>query len=431
MAFLDFLGFRKKAELPTISRKSPINQITWLNVNGQVVPYDTKALTWVTKGLKGNADVYAIVTDIAQRGAEAPIDLYKEKKSGNQKRIKSELTEVENHPVLDLLNKPNEYQTREEFDEMIYLCLLIFGEVFVINVAGFDKPTQLHIFLPYEIVIDGEVLRRPTGYRIQSLPDKRFDPKDVLHIKLPNIPDSEQYLPTRGLAPLQSASMNLQKANAIEEAATYLSENKGAVGAAFVDEPDNDIEPTELESTWRKKAYGKGSEGRIMWSNSRLGFVSFVQSSSEMQIVDNGKYSTEQLCRVFHYPSLLLSNDSKTYDNYKTAVKQVLLQAVIPLQRRYYSKINGWLLPKFGLDSSYCLKVDTQYYIELQDDIKETVAALKDAYWISPNEKREWMDFDADPSPMANKLFIPSGMIPIDEASITPPDGNIDNMGDY
>jgi hypothetical protein len=58
-------------------------------------------------------------------------------------------------------------------------------------------------------------------------------------------------------------------------------------------------------------------------------------------------------------------------------------------------------------------------------------AALKDAYWISPNEKREWMDFDADPSPMANKLFIPSGMVPIDEASITPPDGNIDNMGDY
>ena len=108
MALLDFLGFRKKAEPPAISRKSPINQITWLNINGQVVPYDTKALTWVTKGLKGNADVYSIVTDIAQRGSEAPIDLYKEKKSGTTKRIKSELTENENHPVLDLLDKPND-----------------------------------------------------------------------------------------------------------------------------------------------------------------------------------------------------------------------------------------------------------------------------------------------------------------------------------
>ena len=430
MALLDFLGFRKKAEPPAISRKSPINQITWLNINGQVVPYDTKALTWVTKGLKGNADVYSIVTDIAQRGSEAPIDLYKEKKSGTTKRIKSELTEIENHPVLDLLDKPNSYQTRQEFDEMIYLCLLIFGEVFIINVSGFDKPTDLHIFLPYDIIIDGEMLRKPTWYRLNGLPDAKFEPKDVLHIKLPNIVESEKYLPDRGLAPLQSASMNLQKANAIEEAATYLSENKGAVGAAFVDEPDNDIEPSELESTWRKKAYGKGSEGRIMWSNSKLGFVSFVQTSQEMQIVDNGKYSTEQLCRVFHYPSILLSNDSKTYDNYKTAVKQLLLQAVLPLQNRYYSKLNGWLLPKYGLDRTHCLKVDVQYYQELQEDIKESVASLKDAYWLTPNEKRTWMDYEADPSPMANKLFIPSGMIPIDEASISQTD-NIDNMGDF
>ena len=431
MALLDFLGFRKKAEPPAISRKSPINQITWLNINGQVVPYDTKALTWVTKGLKGNADVYSIVTDIAQRGSEAPIDLYKEKKSGNTKRIKSELTEIESHPILDLLDKPNDYQTREEFDEMVYLCLLIFGEVFIINVSGFDKPTDLHIFLPYEIIIDGTILRKPVAYRIQSLPDAKFEPKDVLHIKLPNIPESEQYLPTRGLAPLQSASMSLQKANAIEEAATYLSENKGAVGAAFVDEPDNDIEPSELESTWQKKAYGKGAEGRIMFSNSRLGFVSFVQSSSEMQIIDNGKYSTEQLCRVFHYPSILLSNDSKTYDNYKTAVKQLLLQAVLPLQRRYYAKLNGWILPKFGLDRNYCLKVDTQYYQELQENVAETVIALKDAHWLTPNEKREWMEFEAYPSKEADLLFLPSGFTPIEESTLTQPDGNIDNMGDF
>lgn len=295
------------------------------------------------------------------------------------------------------------------------------------DLLGVGKPNQLHIFLPFEIEIDAEILRRPTAYRVASLPNVVFAPESVLHIKLPNIQTKDDYLPIRGQSPIEAGSMTLKKSNKIEESAAYLNENKGAIGAVYIDEPDVYGDVVDLEGRWEKKAYNQGSSGKIIWSNSRLGFVNFVQSAQELQIIENARYSTEQICRLFHYPSLLLTNDAKTLDNYKIAVRQMIIQTVLPLQNRYYAKISGWLLPKFGLDKSYKVLADTQYYTELQADLKEMVQILKDAHWLTINEKRAYMEYKAYKDPAADKILMPSGLSDLSEIGA----GLIENEGDY
>ena len=41
------------------------------------------------------------------------------------------------------------------------------------------------------------------------------------------------------------------------------------------------------------------------------------------------------------------------------------------------------------------------------------VAGLKEAYWVTPNEKRELMSWDVDPTPEMDMFWIPSGLVPM------------------
>jgi hypothetical protein len=39
--------------------------------------------------------------------------------------------------------------------------------------------------------------------------------------------------------------------------------------------------------------------------------------------------------------------------------------------------------------------------------------ALSGAWWLTGNEKRDMMSFDADPNPMMDDYMIPAGLVPM------------------
>ena len=104
----------------------------------------------IQNGYEKNVDVYAIISDIASRAVEVPLELYQAskvdvKKADRYKSLmmrpndrsimeantikKKNLKELEEHPILQLLRAPNNYQTTKEFFESIFSWYLLLGDV--------------------------------------------------------------------------------------------------------------------------------------------------------------------------------------------------------------------------------------------------------------------------------------------------------------
>ena len=64
---------------------------------------------------------------------------------------------------------------------------------------------------------------------------------------------------------------------------------------------------------------------------------------------------------------------------------------------------------------------DLQYYTELQEDMQKVVMWLKDAYWLSMEEKRLVMDYEEQVR-SSDTVLIPSNLMTMDELRA----GNLD-----
>src|SRR6056297_3609083 len=97
---------------------------------GNLLNRDLSNREYVKEGYEGNIDVYAIVTKIASKFAGVPGRLYDV--SGEEKK------EITKHPFLDLMNKPNHYQSGYEFKMLWELFRLITGNsiVYVPRIEG-------------------------------------------------------------------------------------------------------------------------------------------------------------------------------------------------------------------------------------------------------------------------------------------------------
>jgi len=74
--------------------------------------------------------------------------------------------------------------------------------------------------------------------------------------------------------------------------------------------------------------------------------------------------------------------------------------------------LNRWLAPKFG--ERYFIDFDFSSISELQDEADKVVDQLAKAWWITPNEKREIMDYGVDEDDeLMNDYYIPSSLVPM------------------
>lgn len=445
---MGLFDFFKKALKPSTSRP----EVNFRIVGGQVVYYELDWNTYIEKGYRGNPDVFSIVTDLARRRAEAPIEQYKvkSKKSLSKYRtlqrkgypvlanqlLKSALgEEVENSDILKLLNKPNKYQSGRQFIEMCSLHYDILGEVIIWVTRGTlpsneGKPIELHLLPSYDIepISDG-TFRGVSAYRIRSI-IKEVPPTDILFWTRQGLKTFDEYLPMRGVSPLEAGAKILQKSNSAEDAAVDSFETRGGRGIVYFDNDDLDIsgiDEKKQESRFNEKVYGKNSKSRWLWSNTKMGSLDLSKDAVQLDILNQQKYTTLQLCRLFNYDETLLSSENKTLDNLKVAVRRIIVSAVLPWQTDFAESLANWLAPFFG-ETEIFLRFDQGYYPELQEDIVSVGPVLEGITFLTDNEKREYLNYepyvDSESSSMADRLLKKAGLEPIEDIGMIDPNNN-------
>lgn len=416
---------------------------------------DWKAEEYITKGYMGNPMVYSVVDRITNTCAIPPFKVYKIKDKRKHARyaaytsknatpasllkamtMKQEVyEEVMGTELNDLIDKPNKLMSANEFTQAsVGFKLLTGNRYWFVNKleagANAGKPYELYNLPPQHTTPQmGANLWDVAGYIMQLNTEVKL-PKDVIiHSRYwnPNYDGTGSHL--IGLSPLKAASKILDRSNLAQTRGASMMKNAGAEGILYNESASEDDMTTEQVGQMQKKLndqiLGAENAGAIRLANGKLGFIRFGMSASDMGILEQEKYSNEMICNVFKVPAgLFLANANATDNNISAWNKQLITQACIPALCDLRDDWNE--VAKMYKGQDLYVDFDLSFYPELQEDMGKQVGYLKDAWWISGEQKRNMMNMDDDPSePMLKAYLVPSSLQPISNIN---PDRLIDEV---
>jgi len=334
-------------------------------------------------GVMGNAIVYRCVRMIAEAASSVPFLLYE----GD--------TEIDGHPLLDLIASPNPRDAGPALFERWYAYLqcagnaylqasLIDGEVRALYALRPDrvKPVTGSSGWPtaYDYSVDGRTIR--------LAPDRSgFLP--VLHTTLFHPLDE-----TCGLSPLEPAATAIDVHNQGAAWSKALLDNAARPSGALMWKGVEGA-PNLSDEQWRRLKHqledgysGAKNAGKPMVLEGGLAWQSMSYSPAELDFAASRDVAAREIALAFGVPPMLLGiPGDATYANYAQANLSFWRQTVLPLVARTAASLTKWLAPKFG--ERLHLKYDADAVPALVEDRQASWDKIGNAAFLTLNEKRE------------------------------------------
>lgn len=299
-----------------------------------------------TKGLeayKTSLYVFAAVNRIATKAASVPFHLYRVKGS------KGEQEEVTSHQIIDLLYRPNTYQTRVEFAEISLTNLLLTGESFVYKVRNSKgMPAELINLRPDRMTVvagrEVPVLRYEfaKGDGTKAL----FAPEDIVHVKLPN-PTNQ----LAGLSPLVAGSKRVDTEIHASNEQYSLFANSARPDALIkvksgLDKADRD----ELRSKWNNRHRGSGNSGKIAVLSGDVDYQQISLTPRELDHIESMKLLRDDIFLLFGIPKSAMGiTEDVNRANAEVGMELFMTECILPHLTRYWEKMNEeMVIPDFG-----------------------------------------------------------------------------------
>jgi HK97 family phage portal protein len=376
------------------SRAGPV--IAW-QTQGRAVwtPRDYAALA--REGFAKNAIVYRCVRMIAEATASVPWLLYEGE---------AELTE---HPLLQLLAKPNRRQAGADFRESLAGYLMVAGNAYLeaVEVDSFGSGDgaarsvrELHTLRPDRMKVvpgsDGwpEAYEYTAGGRSVrfAVPPEGMSP--ILHLSLFH-PLDDHY----GFAPIDAAATALDLHNAAGAWNKALLDNSARPSGALVYQA-KDGGNLSAEQYERLKAEletgftGAARAGRPLLLEGGLDWKTMSLSPKDMDFLEAKNGAAREIALAFGVPPMLLGiPGDNTYANYKEANAAFWRGTVLPLTAKIAGAIGAWLTPAFG--DGLRLWFDADQVEALNADREALWARIGAAEFLTLNEKRAATGYEA------------------------------------
>ena len=375
----------------------------------------------ISEGYNANAAVYSIVRKDAMKFGSIPTYLFKANDDSGE-RIENELSK--------LLNRPNEYQGQDAFRSLVRTYYKITGEAFIWLNRGdlgdmegrqrLMRPVLEMYVLPSDMMLlvpDPNNVFGCLGYIFDLNGTRLAIPKeDIIHWKDPNLnfdPSTREHL--RGFSPLSAGYKTLQQNNDATAAAVRMYQNDGAKGVLSEEVPTRK-DPTQeaaITGTINRKINSNDVKGAVAYLQGKWQYLDLGKTNTDLGLLEGKELSMKELCFLFDVPYELFDSQT-TFANKEQAQKGWISNSIIPACKQYDDELNRVLLQAFGLVGKAVVKSDFSELPELQDDYAKLVTSLAAAWWMTPNEKREWMGED----PLGSEFdepYIPTGIIPLSQ----------------
>ena len=341
-------------------------------------PRDHVALT--REGYERNAIVHRCVRMVAESAASIPWRLYEGRK------------EIEDHPLLDLIARPNPTQTRVDLIEAIVTNLLLFGNAYLEAADVDGRVREIYNLRADRMSVAPGPDGWPRGYEYRLGAERVFYPlrgeglEPILHLKL-NHPLDDHY----GVPPLAAAQMALDTHNAAGFWNKALLDNAARPSGALVYSGDGHLSDdqferlkTELEESFS----GARNAGRPLLLEGGLDWKALSLTPKDMDFMQAKSAAAREIALAFGVPPLILGlPGDNTHSNYSEANRAFWRQTVIPLVKRAQRAMESWLAPAY--EGGLRFDIDLDKIDALAEDRAREWTRIGQADFLTRDEKRE------------------------------------------
>lgn len=317
-------------------------------------------------GFMGNPVAHRAVRMICEAVAAVPLLMFEGE------------AEFLDHPMLELLARPNPRQAGGTFFEALYGHLLISGNAYVELIEVGPQARELHLLRPDRVTVLSDAGGWPTGLEHREGNKRRKVALGVnpgggaVHLSLFH-PLDDHY----GFAPLEAALVALDTHAAAARWNKGLLDNSARPSGALVYAPKDggnlsgeqfDRLKTELEEGYS----GPARAGRPLLLEGGLDWKQMALTPKDMDFVEAKHSASRDIALAFGVPPMLLGipGDS-TYSNYQEANRAFYRLTVLPLIARTVRDLSAWLAPIYG----------DRVRLWFDADGVEGLAAERDALW--------------------------------------------------
>ncbi|WP_339171470.1 phage portal protein [Anoxybacillus sp. FSL W8-1294] len=370
---------RKASEVNRLIAAWFLGEPIWTPVN-----YENLA----KEGFEKNIWVYRCIMAIAHAGASVPWLLFQTRRNGDRK-------EITQHALIDLLNNPNPFMSRQDLIEHLIAFQLLSGNAYLQHAgpkAG--PPKELWALRPDRVRIIPHPVDLIGGYeyRIDDSLKQQFPADQITHFKFFSALDDFY-----GLSPIQVAARRIDSDNfANNWNASLLQNGARPSGALVTDSTLGDEQYKRLKQQIREHYMSPKNAGKPMLLEGGLDWKEMSLSPKDMDFIELKKMSRLEICAAFGVPPEIVGDmEHATYSNYQEARKAFYQDTVIPILYKIRDRLNSTLVKKFG--DNLVLDVNLDAIDALQEDRAEMwdrVLNAVDKGLLSINEGRYELGFE-------------------------------------
>lgn len=384
---------------------------------------DADKFDYIKDGYMSVPYAFEAIQKITNKIAACPILIY-EVKSGQKLKqydglvkggrltealkVKSDaMVEVDVPRIRKLLDSPNPNQTADEFIRMISILVLASGNALVYGEGGDARSRKLSEMwalpfnpLQYKIVSDG-IMDPVKGYRVNcnaGALKMDFDAEKICHIKTVNPLWQTSGGQLYGMSPLHAYVSKLVRSKLGDDAQNRLLKNGFKIGI---------VSPKHKEDGWdadqaiavrdrlRNAARAGGDFDRIIATSHSLDYLPIGLDSTELGVDALNKADRSDVYAAYDIPRLMATTDASTYNNEEIVGRKFIYDAVVPYATLISDALTKFICAPFEKADSkrYVIRLDFLSLPELATDMVKAVEWLKNAPYLTMNEKREVLGF--------------------------------------
>lgn len=331
---------------------------------------------------------------------------------------------LEEHPLLDLIHRPNPVTGGFAFFEAAYTYHMLAGHNFIEGVGiGAQPYNELWNHRPDRIKVVPGPFGIPSEFKFDmggKTKTWKVDPRtgkgDILQIKSFNPLDD-----WHGMSRVIPAAYGVDRHNASSKHNKALLDNGARPSGALVFEPVSlgngagvSSAPQEVidkaEKELLKKHSGPSNAGKPMVLGGNVRWEQFGLSMADMDFDESKQDAARDICVAWGVPHILVVKGQATYNNMEEAKLQLYEETVLPLVGLFKGELNVWLTPSFADGLKLLPDLDAIPALETRREKKrESVTTLLKEGILDADEARAELEY-GNRDPKSVQTFDPASL---------------------
>ncbi len=310
---------------------------------------------------------------------------------------RSTRVQEQQHPLLKLLERPNQYTPKSEFMEALVSYKLISGNAYIMMV-GNTRPSQMYLLRPDRVQVMQGKFGLPAGYRYRVndqfedfMINQYTGQSNIIHIKSFN-PLDDWY----GLSPLEAAAYSIDQHNQAGAWNQAMLQNGARPSGALIVTPAQDgsggnlgaAQFARLKSQIDDIYMGSKNAGRPLILEGGLDWREMSLSPRDMDFINSKHSSARDIALAFGVPPQLLGiPGDNTYSNLVEARLALWEQTILPTLDNIIDNLNNSLTRAFSKDLQISYNKDAIEVLTLKRE--KLWRYVENANFMTINEKRQ------------------------------------------